>query len=71
MKLAGIVLIIVGAIFLVYQGVTYTTIKKDVDLGPLQVQHQEQHSIPFPPIIGAVCIAGGVAALALGARNNY
>ncbi len=69
MKLAGIILIIVGVIFLVYQGVTYTTTKKDVDLGPLQVQHQEEHSIPFPPIIGTVCVAGGVAALVLGPRK--
>ena len=69
MKLAGIILIIVGVVFLVYQGFTYTTTKKDVDLGPLQVQHQEEHSIPFPPIIGAVCVAGGVVALVLGARK--
>jgi drug/metabolite transporter (DMT)-like permease len=69
MKLAGIVLIVIGVIALVYQGFTYTTTKKDVDLGPLQIQHQEEHSIPFPPIVGAVCIAGGVAALALGARK--
>ena len=69
MKLAGIILIIVGVVFLAYQGITYTTTKKDVDLGPLQVQHQEKHSIPFPPIIGAVCIAGGVAALILASRK--
>ena len=69
MKLAGIILIVIGVIALVYQGITYTTTKKDVDLGPIQVQHQEEHSIPFPPIIGGVCIAGGVAALALGARK--
>jgi drug/metabolite transporter (DMT)-like permease len=70
MKLAGIILIIIGLVFLVYQGFTFTTTKKDVDLGPIQVQHQEEHSIPFPPIIGAVCVAGGVAALVLGARNK-
>ena len=69
MKLAGIILIIIGVLALVYQGITYTTTKKDVDLGAIQIQHQEEHSIPFPPIIGAVCIAGGVAALVFGARK--
>ncbi len=70
MKLAGIILIIIGVLALVYQGFTYTQTKKDVDLGPIQIQHQETHDVPIPPIVGAVCIAGGVAALVLGGRKT-
>jgi uncharacterized membrane protein YidH (DUF202 family) len=69
MKLAGIVLIVIGILALVYQGFTYTQTKKDVDLGPIQIQHQEDHTVPLPPVVGAVCIVGGVLALGLGCRK--
>jgi len=70
MRLAGIILITIGALALVYQGFTYTKTEKDVQLGPIQIQHDETHTVPIPPIIGGVCIAAGVAALVLGGRNN-
>ncbi len=70
MKLAGIILIVIGVLALVYQGFTYTTTEKDAQLGPIEIQHQQEHSIPFPPIVGGVCIVGGVVALAMGARSK-
>ncbi len=69
MKLAGIILIVIGILALVYQGFTYTQTEKDAQLGPIQIQHQESHTVPLPPIVGAVCIVGGVVALALGGRK--
>jgi drug/metabolite transporter (DMT)-like permease len=70
MKLAGIILIVIGVLALVYQGFTYTMTKKDAQLGPIVIQHDETHSVPLPPIVGAVCIVGGVAALAIGALGK-
>ncbi len=70
MKIAGIALIAIGIIALSYQFFTYTTTEKDVQLGPLQIQHQEKHTVPIPPIVGGVCIVAGVVALAAGARAN-
>jgi len=64
MKLAGIVLIIIGVLALVYQGFSYTKTEKDAQLGPIEIQHQETHNVPLPPIVGGVCIVGGVLALA-------
>jgi drug/metabolite transporter (DMT)-like permease len=69
MKLAGIILIVIGILALVYQGFTYTQTEKDAQLGPIEIQHQESHTVPLPPIVGAVCVVGGVVALALGGRN--
>jgi hypothetical protein len=69
MKIFGIILIIVGVLALVYQGFTYTETKQDAKIGPINIQHEETHDFPVPPIIGAVCIAGGVTALVLGARK--
>jgi hypothetical protein len=70
MKLAGIILIVIGVLALVYQGFTYTDTKKDAQLGPIEIQHQETHAVPLPPIVGGVCIAGGVLALVLSGRSK-
>jgi UDP-N-acetylmuramyl pentapeptide phosphotransferase/UDP-N-acetylglucosamine-1-phosphate transferase len=70
MKLAGIILIVIGVIALVYQGFSYTQTKQDAQLGPIQIQHQETHNVPVPPIVGGVCIVAGVVALAAGARTK-
>lgn len=70
MKIAGIVLIAIGILALVYQGFSYTKTEKDAQLGPIEIQHQETHNVPVPPIVGGVCIVGGVIALAAGARSG-
>ena len=70
MKLAGIILIIIGVVALVYQGFSYTQTKQDAQIGPIQIQHQETHDVPIPPIVGGVCIVGGVIALGLGTRGK-
>jgi len=70
MKLAGIILIIIGVIALVYQGFSFTETKKDAQIGPLEIKHDETHKVPIPPIVGGVCLVGGVAALVMGGRST-
>jgi hypothetical protein len=69
MKIAGIILIALGILALVYQGFSYTQTKQDAKIGPLEIQHQETHDVPVPPIVGAVCIVAGAAALFVGSRK--
>lgn len=66
----GIVLAIIGVISLAYQGFTYTTQKKAVDLGPIQITKEEKHTIPLPPIIGVVALIGGVALILAGNKSG-
>src|ERR1039457_6831137 len=58
--IAGIALIILGVISLAYQGITYTTHKKVLDIGPLQATTEEQKTIPLPPILGGIALVGGI-----------
>jgi hypothetical protein len=67
---AGVVLIILGVAALVYQGVTYTTQKKAVDLGPLQITEKQKHTIPLPPVLGAVAVAGGIVLVVMGGKRS-
>jgi hypothetical protein len=61
MKLAGIVLVVLGALALAYQGIRYTTREKLIDLGPLKVTASERKTIPLPPIVGGVALVAGIA----------
>jgi len=64
--LVGVILIILGALALAYQGITYTKHKKVLDLGPLQATTTEHKTIPLPPILGGVAVLGGVVLLLAG-----
>ena len=59
----GILLIALGVLALAYQGFTYTTREKVIDLGPIKASLNEEHTIPLPPIVGAIAIIGGVVLL--------
>ena len=63
MKPLGVVLVVLGVLALVYQGFTYTTQKRVLDVGPIQATKQERHTVPLPPILGALALIGGVIIL--------
>jgi drug/metabolite transporter (DMT)-like permease len=62
-KPLGVILIVLGVLALVYQGFSYTTQKKVLDVGPIQATKQERHTVPLPPILGALALIGGVIIL--------
>jgi hypothetical protein len=68
-SLAGLVLIILGIIVLTYQGITYTTHKKVLDVGPIQATKTEHNTIPLPPIFGGVALVGGIVLMMVGAKE--
>ena len=65
----GIILIVVGIVVLAFGGFSFKEHKKDVDLGPVQIGHTEEHNFPLPPILGGLCIAGGVVLVIVGSRK--
>jgi hypothetical protein len=65
----GIILIVIGIVALAYGGFTYTKREKVVDLGPLQVSADREKTIPLPPILGALCLVGGVVLVVVGNKT--
>jgi hypothetical protein len=66
--LAGIVLIILGIVSFAYQGITLTTHKKVVDVGPIHATKDQKHTLPLPPVLGGLLLVGGVVLLVSGQR---
>ena len=66
----GIVLIVLGVAGLVFQGVTYTTRERVVDIGDLHVTAERQKTLPIPAIVGALALAGGIAVVVAGSRKS-
>jgi hypothetical protein len=70
MKIAAIVLIVVGVISLAYGGISYTREKKVIDIGPLEATTKTHETIPLPPLLGVAAIAGGVVLLVVSGRKR-
>jgi len=68
--IAGVLLILLGVVALVYQGFTYTSRETVIDIGPITATADRQKTLPIPPVLGILAVAGGVALLVVGARKR-
>jgi len=66
----GVILIVIGIVALAYQGFTYTTREKVVDLGPLKVEAKKEKTVPLPPVLGILAVGAGVVLVVAGARGR-
>jgi len=69
MKPLAVLLIVLGLIGLVVGGVSYTTREKVLDLGPIQATREKTHTLPLPPVAGAILLIGGIVLLAVDKKN--
>jgi hypothetical protein len=70
MALAGVLLIVLGVVALIYQGVTYTSRETVLEIGPIHATAERQRTLPLSPVLGVVAVAGGVALLFAGGRRR-
>ncbi len=61
MKLLGIILVVLGVLALVYQGIQYTSREKIIDIGSIKVSADTKKRIPLPPIVGGLALVAGIA----------
>jgi hypothetical protein len=66
----GIGLIVIGVVALVYQGITYTTREKVLEVGPVEVTAETRKTIPLPPVLGGLALAGGLVLVVVGTRRS-
>ncbi len=66
--LIGVILILLGAAVLFYQGISFTRKETVIDLGPIKATADKTETVPIPPIIGWLAVAGGAVLLVNGMR---
>lgn len=66
----GIILIVLGIVGFAVGGVSFTHQKKVIDMGPVQVSHQEKETYPISPILSTIALAAGVVLVVVGARRT-
>jgi hypothetical protein len=69
MKALGTILIVIGLIMVLITGVNFVTKEKVIDVGPLEVNKEENHPVQWSPIIGAVLLVGGIIVLAVNGKK--
>ena len=70
LAMVGLVLIVLGLVALVYQGITYTSRETVIDIGPLHATADQQKTLPLPPVLGIAAVAGGVVLVIAGVRKR-
>jgi hypothetical protein len=70
MRILAIVLIVFGVIALAYGGITYTRKEKVLDIGPIEATAEHRETVPLPPVLGGVALAGGIVLLFVGGRRR-
>jgi len=63
-------LILLGAVALVWQKVTYTKRETVVEVGPVNITADTKKTVPLPPILGGIAMAGGVVLVIVGAKKS-
>ena len=66
----GILLIIFGIIGFATGGLSFTHQKKDVDLGPVQISHKTQDTLPISPILSTISLVAGLGLVVVGVRSK-
>ncbi len=67
--IVGIVLIVLGVVAFTYQGITYTSREKIIDIGPIQATADTQKTIPLSPLVGEAALIGGIVLVVVGAKK--
>jgi hypothetical protein len=65
-----VLLVVLGVLALIYQGITYTKRETVLDIGPVHATADRQKTVPLPPVVGALALVGGVVLLVTGARKT-
>ena len=69
MKAAGIVILIVGLFMTLYTGFSYVTKEKVVDLGPVEITKDNEHSVNWQPVVGIAAMVIGGSLLIAGRKK--
>jgi uncharacterized membrane protein len=69
-SIVGVLLIVLGIVSLVFQGIPYTTQRNVVNLGPILATEEVRKQIPLPPVLGGIALVGGITLVVVGSKKK-
>ncbi len=70
LTIIGIILIVLGILGFIVPRITYTEETTALDLGPIEVQAEQQQSIPVPDIAAGVAVVAGLVMVIAGSSSR-
>jgi uncharacterized protein YjeT (DUF2065 family) len=70
MKAFGIILIIVGILMFIFPRLTFSKEEKVADVGPLEINKKENHTVDWPTYAAGVAVVAGVVVLLIDRRKS-
>jgi UDP-N-acetylmuramyl pentapeptide phosphotransferase/UDP-N-acetylglucosamine-1-phosphate transferase len=69
-RIAGVVLIVIGLIGLIWGGISWTDEKTVLDIGPIEARAEEQKTIPITPVVGGIALVAGIVLLVIPGKRR-
>jgi hypothetical protein len=66
----GILLVVLGIVGFAVGGISFSHQEKDIDMGPVQVSHRENKTVPISPILSGIALVGGIVLVGVGVRSK-
>lgn len=68
-KTLGIIMIVIGAVMLIWTGFSFTRKEKVVDIGALEITADKKEQVNWPPYVGGVVLVVGFVLLLSGRKR--
>jgi hypothetical protein len=69
-RVAGLVLVVLGIVALLWGGVFWTDRDTVLDAGPLEIQTEDREGFAVPPVVGVIALIGGIILVVIPDRRR-
>ena len=69
-RIAGIILVVIGMVSLLWGGVFWTQRETVLDAGPIEVTTEEREGFALPQAVGVLSLIGGIVLLVVPDRRR-
>jgi len=69
-RIAGVILIVIGLIGLIWGGISWTEEETLVDIGPVEARAEQEKTVPITPLVGGIALVAGIVLLVVPSRRR-
>jgi UDP-N-acetylmuramyl pentapeptide phosphotransferase/UDP-N-acetylglucosamine-1-phosphate transferase len=69
-RIAGVILIVIGLIGLIWGGISWTEEETVVDIGPIEARAEQEKTVPITPLVGGIALVAGIVLLVVPSRRR-